>query len=286
MSSEFLRIVRWAIDTSRVDFPRRQAASGPSSLQQGVSSRKATIKHTLTFFLMVIVGARCFAQQSPKVDSGHASMPASTADSARFKDVHFPISCSAAAQEQFDRGVSMLHSFFYPETVNAFTKVAEIDASCAMAYWGIAISQRPNPLVPPFDSAALKRGYEAIQKGQSLHAKTQREKDWLSAMELFFKDADKLDQTTRSKLYEKAMEQLHARYPEDSEAAVFYALALLESASFSDKTYASQLKAAAILEKIGARQPNHPGVIHYLIHSYDYQPLATRDCPPPTSMRR
>jgi tetratricopeptide (TPR) repeat protein len=228
---------------------------------------------------VVLLGASCFAQQSPKMDSGHASMPASTAESAQFQDVHFPISCSAAAQEQFDRGVSMLHSFFYPETVNAFTKVAEIDPSCLMAYWGIAISQRPNPLVPPFDSANLKRGYEAIQKGQSLRPKTQREKDWLSAMELFFKDADKLDQTTRSKLYEKAMEQLHMRYPEDSEAAVFYALALLENVSFSDKTYTSQLKAVAILEKIGARQPNHPGVTHYLIHSYDYQPLATRGLP-------
>ena len=131
-----------------------------------------------------------------------------------------------------------------------------------MAYWGIAVSERPNPLVGPFASEDLQLGFEAIQKGKSLNPKTQRERDWLAAAEPFFKDADKLDQKTRSKAYEMAMEQLYIHYPDDSEAAVFYALALNESADLADITRANQLKAAAILEKVKTQQPNHPGVAH------------------------
>jgi hypothetical protein len=170
----------------------------------------------------------------------------------------------------------MLHSFFYPETVKAFTKVTEIDSTCAMAYWGIAISQRPNPLVPPFPPAALKAGLEAAQKGLALNPTTQREKDWLGAIEVFFQDYDKKDQPTRAKLYTDSMQRLYERYPEDTEAAVFYALALNESATLADKTYANQRNAAAILEKVLAQQPGHPGAIHYLIHCYDFAPLASQ----------
>ena len=205
--------------------------------------------------------------------------PAQSEKSGTYGNVHFPVSCASAAQEQFDRAVAMLHSFFYPETVKAFTKITETAPTCAMAYWGIAISQRPNPLVPPFAPDALKRGYEAVEKGKSLGTKTQREADWLKAIELFFKDSDKLDQATRGKLYADAMEQLYLHYPQDTEAAIFYALALLETVNPSDRDYTNQLKAAAILEKIGAQQPNHPGVVHYLIHAYDYQPLAARGLP-------
>ena len=205
--------------------------------------------------------------------------PAQSEKSGTYGNVHFPISCSPGAQEQFDRAVAMLHSFFYPETVKAFTKITETDPTCAMAYWGIAISQRPNPLVPPFLPDALKRGYDAVEKGKSLGTKTQREADWLNAMELFFKDSDHLDQATRAKRYADAMEQVYLHYPQDTEAAVFYALALLETVNPSDRVYTNQLKAAAILEKIEAQQPNHPGVVHYLIHAYDYQPLAARGLP-------
>jgi tetratricopeptide (TPR) repeat protein len=202
--------------------------------------------------------------------------PASSVHDHQFGAVHFPVSCSPAAQAQFDTAASMLHSFYYPETIKAFTKVTEIDPTCAMAYWGIALSQRPNPLVGPFAPEALQRGFEAIQKGKSLNPKTQRERDWLDAAEPFFKDAAKLDQKTRTKAYEKAMEHLYVRYPDDSEAAVFYALALNESADLADKSRANQLKAAAILEKVKVQQPNHPGVAHYLIHSYDYAGIADR----------
>ena len=209
----------------------------------------------------------------------HEETPSqSPAKTERYGTVHFPVSCTPAAQEQFDRAITMLHSFFYPETVKAFTKVTEIDPQCAMGYWGIAISQRPNPLVGPWDIATLKRGLDAIAKGKPL-ARTEREKDWLAAMELFFKDYETYDQPTRTKLFEKAMEELYRKYPDDDEAGIFYALALNETVSLSDKTYAQQLKAAAILEALDAKHPNHPGIPHYIIHSYDYRPLAHRGVP-------
>jgi hypothetical protein len=192
--------------------------------------------------------------------------------------VHFPVSCTPAAQEQFDRAVTMLHSFFYPETIKAFTTVADTDPQCAMAYWGLAISQRPNPLVAPWDNATLQCGLEAIVKGQAL-AHTARERDWLAAMGLFFQDYQTVDQPTRAKRYEQAMAHVYQTYPDDDEAGVFYALALNETVSLADKTYAQQLRAAAILEALDAKHPNHPGIAHYLIHSYDYRPLAERGLP-------
>ena len=190
--------------------------------------------------------------------------------------VHFETSCTPQAQEKFDRGLAMVHSFFYPDSVQAFTDAAAADPQCAIAYWGIAISSRPNPLILPLTSAALKNGLEAVEKGKAIGAKTERERDWLAAIELYYKDYDKVDQTERGLAYEKAMEALMQKYPDDPEAAIFYALALNETALPSDKTYANQLKAGAILEKILAKLPDHPGALHYLIHTYDYPPLAQR----------
>src|SRR6201997_936891 len=190
--------------------------------------------------------------------------------------VHFETSCTSQAQEKFDRGLAMVHSFFYPNSVQAFTEAAAVDPQCAIAYWGIAISHRPNPLILPLTAAALKNGLEAVEKGKTIGAKTERERDWLAAIEPYYKDYDKVDQTERGLAYEKAMEALMQKYPDDSEAAIFYALALNETALPSDKTYAKQLKAGAILEKIEAELPDHPGVLHYLIHTYDYPPLAQR----------
>jgi len=191
----------------------------------------------------------------------------------KFGEVNFPISCSAAAQAQFRRAVAMLHSFFFPETVKAFTALASQEPSCAMAYWGIAISQRPNPLVAPFPAELMKNGWQAIEAGRAAGANTQREKDWIDSLAVFFKDYDKVDLRTRTLGYEAAMARLSERYPEDDEAAIFYALALNEAVDLSDKTYAKQFKAAAILQAIEARQPNHPGIPHYLIHSYDFAPI-------------
>ncbi len=195
--------------------------------------------------------------------------------------VHFPISCTPAAQQQFDRALAMLHSFWYPQGLNAFGEVTKTDPSCAMGYWGIAISRRANPLVSAPDPAVLKDGLEAIDKAKAIGAKTQRERDYIAAMETYYRDWEKLDYRTRVLAYEKAMEQLYLRYPDDPEAAIFYALAMNEAVTVlpADKNYTRQLKAAAILEKVLAAQPEHPGALHYLIHSYDFPPLADRGLP-------
>ena len=208
---------------------------------------------------------------------------AQTGDLAKGKSIEelgrvvFQTSCTPQAQAQFERALAMLHSFFFPETIKAFSAVAETDPNCAIAYWGIAVSQRPNPLVGPFDAATLKRGLEAVQKGQTIGAKTERERDWLAAIEQFYKDYDKVDQDTRAKNYEKAMEALAKKYPDDVEAKIFHALALNET--FDHKTMDNLVKAIEILEPIDKQYPDHPGVTHYLIHSYDFPALADRGVP-------
>src|ERR1700747_367671 len=190
--------------------------------------------------------------------------------------VHFETSCTPQARGEIDLCLCRVHSFFYPDSVQAFPEAAAADPQCAIAYWGIAVSHRPNPLVVPHPASVLKNGLDAVEKGKAIGAKTEREHDWLAAIELYYKDYDKVDQTTRGLAYEKAMERLMQKYPDDQEAAIFYALALNETALHSDKSYANQLKAGAILEKVAETQPEHPGVVHYVIHTYDYPPLAQR----------
>jgi tetratricopeptide (TPR) repeat protein len=192
--------------------------------------------------------------------------------------VHFPISCSPAVQAQFDRAMALLHSFFYPETVKAFTDITQTEPGCAMGYWGLAMSIRQNPLIP-VNIATLKQGVEAMDKAKAASAPTQREQDWIAALDTYYRDLNTADHKTRVLAYEKAMEELSRRYPDDSEATIFYALALNEATDLADKTYARQLKAGALLEQMFAQQPDHPGVAHYIIHSYDFGPLAARTLP-------
>ncbi|HEV8642582.1 MAG TPA: hypothetical protein VGV13_15940 [Methylomirabilota bacterium] len=188
--------------------------------------------------------------------------------------VDFQVSCTPAAQAQFNRAVALLHSFWFPEAAKAFPAVAQTDPSCAMAHWGMAMTLLGNPLAAPPPPKALKDGWAAVEQAKMVAAKTPRERDYIAAIEQFYKDADKLDHRPRALAYEKAMEQLSQRYPDDREAAVFYALALNMTLVPTDKTYANQLKAARILEKVFSEKPEHPGVAHYLIHSYDFPPIA------------
>ena len=190
--------------------------------------------------------------------------------------VHFPVSCSAVAQEQFDRAVALLHSFWLDEAAKAFAAIAQADPGCAMAHWGTAMTLFGNPFTWPLSGKALPDGWAAVEKAKAAQAKTQRERDYIGAVEVFYKDWDKVDHRTRALAYVKAMEELAQRYPEDTEASVFYALALDVTALPTDKTYANQLKAAKILEKVFTAQPDHPGVAHYLIHSYDFPPIAAQ----------
>jgi hypothetical protein len=196
---------------------------------------------------------------------------------AQLGKVHFPNSCSAEVGVDFDTSVALLHSFWVKDAIEGFNYVLKRDPNCAIAYWGIAMSLQQNPLTGQEPNAEARRAaLEGLEKARTIGAKTQRERDYLGAIELIYKDADKTPFRERRLAYEKAMQALAARYPDDSEARIFYALALDMTADLADRTYANQLKAAAILEPLFKLQPEHPGVAHYLIHSYDYPSIAGR----------
>ena len=204
------------------------------------------------------------------------AQPAITqSDDKKLGKVHFETSCLPAAQKQFDRGMLYQHSFWYRASQMAFQDVLKADAECGIAHWGIALSLLLNPHVPT-PAKNLADGAAAIAKAKGLGAKTQRERDYIDALGVMYADFDKVDHRTRVVAYAKAMEQLAQRYPDDDEAQIHYALSLSTSASPADKTYVNQLKGAAILEPIFKRQPHHPGVAHYLIHLYDYPPIAEK----------
>jgi tetratricopeptide (TPR) repeat protein len=187
--------------------------------------------------------------------------------------VNFGVSCNKVAQQKFNRAVALLHSFWYDEADKAFAEVTRTDPKCGMGHWGVAMASY-HPLWAAPLPAELARGSSAVQKANAISARTPRERDYIAAITTFYQDAERLDHRTRAIAYEKAMEKIHLRYPRDHEAAVFYSLALLGTALPSDKAYANQKKAAAILNRILQAEPNHPGVAHYLIHSFDYPALA------------
>jgi predicted Zn-dependent protease len=190
--------------------------------------------------------------------------------------VTFPNTCSPAVQADLNRAVALLHSFWWGATTKAFTEVAQQDPSCGIAYWGVAMAALENPFGWPPSPKMLSDGAAAVGRARAAGAKSQRELDYIAAIEIFYRDHDKVDHRTRAVAYEKAMEQLAGRYPDDREAAIFYALALNATSVPTDKTYTQQLKAAAILEAAFREQPDHPGAAHYLIHSYDYPAIAEK----------
>lgn len=193
----------------------------------------------------------------------------------RLGKVHFSTSCKPAGQTQFDRAMLYQHSFSYRASQKAFEEVLKADPDCAIAHWGIALSLLYNPHFPA-PTANLALGLAALERGKAMPAKTQRERDYLDALSAMYADHEKVGYPTRVQNYLKAMEQLARRYADDDEAQIHYALALNVAASPADKTYANQLKGAALLEPIFRRQPQHPGVAHYLIHLYDYPPIAAK----------
>ena len=188
-------------------------------------------------------------------------------------EVHFVTSCGPAAQQHFDRGVALLHSFWFAPAREAFTAAAA-DDSCGMAYWGIAMTWLDNPLGGVTPPANVQPGLEAVQQARNIGASTKREQGYIAAIAAFYTDVTTADYRTRALAYEQAMEQLYRDYPDDQEAAIFYALALNVTALPTDKTFSNTLKAARILEGVSVAQPNHPAIAHYLIHSYDYPPIA------------
>jgi tetratricopeptide (TPR) repeat protein len=190
--------------------------------------------------------------------------------------VHFPVSCAAAVQKPFERGVALLHSFWYEEAEKEFTQIAKDDPSCAMAHWGVAMSIWHQLWNHP-DAATIKHGEAEAKQAKSLRPTTAREQGYIAAIGSFYAGKEKYD--ARANAYTNAMRQMHQRYPDDREAATFYALSLLASEPDNDTTFANRKKAAALLEKLFAEEPDHPGVAHYLIHSYDKPQLAESGLP-------
>lgn len=189
--------------------------------------------------------------------------------------VHFATSCNETAQRRFDRAMRYQHSFWYAASKDIYDETAKADPECAIAYWGVALSLLNNPHIA-VPAPNLPLGLAAIEKAKAMGAKTQRERDYIDALAVMYVDYDKIPHQARVQSYVKAMEVLAARYPDDDEAQIFYAIALNVGAPAADKTYANQLKGAAILEPLFQRAPQHPGVAHYLIHLYDYPPIAEK----------
>jgi tetratricopeptide (TPR) repeat protein len=211
-------------------------------------------------------GAAFAAADAPQHEHG-------SSDPAVLGSVNFPTSCAATVRSDFNRAVALLHSFWYKKSEETFAAIAKADPSCGMAEWGVAMSHYRQLWDPP-SPLDLQTGEVAVQKAKAAGAKTQRERDYIAAMDIFYKDSDARTHAARALDYEQSMQQISERYPEDIEAAIFYALAVRADAPIGDKTYANQKKASAILEKLFAEYPDHPGLAHYIIHCDDYPALA------------
>jgi tetratricopeptide (TPR) repeat protein len=221
----------------------------------------------------VVTGAVLLAGQEH-----HHAGGAEAAGGGHLGQVHFSTSCAPGVQQTFEKGVALLHSFQYAAADQAFKQVAEQDPNCAIAYWGQAMTlwhalwERP-------DAATLKTGRDELKKATDLKAGTPREREYIGAAAAFYQDDSKpddpkLDYSVRTTAYSAAMGQLHEHYPEDGEAAAFYSLSLISLPAHGDADLANRKKAIAILNKLFAAEPDHPGAAHYLIHACDTPELA------------
>jgi tetratricopeptide (TPR) repeat protein len=217
-------------------------------------------------FCVLILGAGAsFAQE-------HAQ-----ADGERLGVVHFSTSCNDGAQREFDRAVALLHSFQFSRAIQGFNAALKNDETCGIAYWGIALSQWSNPFAAGMkDAGQLQAGRESVKLAKTAGAKTKRERAYIAAVGILYDNFESTPQGARLVAYRDAMSEVAARYPADHEAQIFYALAIAASEDPADKIYAGRVKAGAILEKLFQDEPNHPGLAHYIIHTYDVPPLAPR----------
>jgi len=191
--------------------------------------------------------------------------------------VRFVTSCNPAAQAEFDRAVALLHSFQFSRAIDGFRTAQKSDSTCGIAYWGIALSQWSNPFSAGLkDKGQLEAGRASVHLARSTGTATPRERAYVDAIANLYRDFETTPQRTRLIAYRDSMSEVAAKYPDDHEAQIFYALAIATSEDLSDKTYAGRLKAGAILEKLFKEEPDHPGLAHYIIHTYDVPPLASR----------
>jgi tetratricopeptide (TPR) repeat protein len=204
-----------------------------------------------------------------------AALATGTMAQEQLGQVQFKTSCSADAQQKFHRAMALYHSFAWKKANQAFTEIAQADPKCGMAWWGLSMVAADNPFGWPV-SLKLPEGVEAIQKAKEVGAGTARERDYIAALEQLYKDHASTPHRTRALAYETAMEKLAQSHPDDVEAKILYGLAVSANHDLTDKTFARPLKAVGILEPLFASLPQHPGVAHYMIHSYDYPPIANK----------
>jgi hypothetical protein len=226
----------------------------------------------LSWILCLAVASSCLAV----ADEGHQHHEELTQE--QLGTVHFPVSCTPEAQKTFEKGVALLHSFWYEEAEKAFVEVQQQDPKCVMSAWGQAMSLWHQLWNRP-DAATISRAEAILRKADATPAPTDRERGYIEAIKAFYSNSDKRDHPARARAYSVAMEKLYEKYPDDHEAAAFYALSLLASEPEHDTTLANRRKAGPILEKLFAIEPNHPGVAHYLIHTYDKPQLAELGLP-------
>ncbi len=207
--------------------------------------------------------------------NGRAQEHQHAANAEKLGSVHFATSCNEHAQKEFNRAVALLHSFQFSRAIEGFSLALREDATCGIAYWGIALSDWSNPFAPGAkDQNQLEEGRQNAERGKTVGAKTMRERAYITAVGRLYNHFESTPQQTRLIAYRDAMAKVAAKYPDDHEAQIFYALAVAASEDPADKTYASRLKAGAILEKLFVEEPTHPGLAHYIIHTYDVPALA------------
>ncbi len=223
-------------------------------------------------------GIKLFAAVLPLLATAHGmAQEHEHSNGEKLGEVHFATSCNEAAQGKFNRAVALLHSFQFSRAIEGFNLVLTDDPTCAIAYWGIALSDWSNPFAPGIKNAGqLQLGRESAERGKNEGAKTDRERAYLAAVGKLYSDFENTSQQARLLAYRDAMGEVAAKFPEDHEAQIFYALALAVAEDPGDKTYADRLKAGTILEKLFEEEPTHPGLAHYIIHAYDVPALAER----------
>lgn len=236
-----------------------------------------SVARLIVGLLVTVLGISTYSAWAQSEHDRHA--PPSAALPEQLGEVHFPVSCTGAAQQEFNRAMALFYSFWFEPAKQSFATVLEHDPDCGMAHWGIAIMSMGNPFGWSINPNAPKAGAVAMAEAQRVSAKSERERDYIAALAAFFTDWQTVDHRSRMRAFEEGMEGVVTRYPEDDEARILYALVLIASATPTDKTFAHQLKAAGMLEPLFKKYPHHPGIAHYLIHTYDYAGLEEKGLP-------
>jgi hypothetical protein len=224
---------------------------------------------------LALLAAACLLSGAVRAQETHSH---AHEDGEALGKVSFPTSCRAEVAAEFTRAVALLHSFGYEESRRAFESVAARDPDCAIAFWGVAMTYY-HPIWSPPDSGDLAAGRAAVAKAEAAGPRTDRERGYVDAIAVFYRDSDTQPHGDRARAWSDALESLSRRFPEDHEALIFYALSLLGTAPPGDATFANQKKAAAILNGLLPEEPEHPGIAHYMIHAFDYPPLAREALP-------